>query len=274
MRNMLIKHAYIILLVIVMTLIFVTIYFLWSSHVSSAFNSKIDGSFYNSYSPWGDSFAPLNLFVSFFSAIGLIVTIYLQIKFNREQWILSYNQNFSNEFYQFLSRIDDMKNNFSIKDDVDVFGSIYCIIRDGIIESDVDKQIKDINNSEDNNEKERIILWMFRVLYMAKNVKIYGFFFYIRSISSFMKKIKYDRLLNEKQKKEYFVTLCGNMGYFPIMLMAIYGLSPKEKHIKDAIIEYDLLNNLTHLPYMNDAICRLIRGTYGDNIFDDWAWFS
>lgn len=232
----------IFLTIIVMSLVFFISFLMWSYHVSSYYKVT-GGDYYNSYSPWGDSFAPFNVIISFLSIIGLIVTIYIQMQNSIEQsdnsakqWRLSYKQNFDSNFYNFLSVVNKMKEN--IRQSGDVLLSIEIRLN-GLRGFMINKEIS-----------EEDLLKVKNVLFIYQNPQMRGIFTYetniifIENIFTQMKKIYDNDLLEESEKKTYMNILFSNLDENTLLLLGLYAIKTEDIFIQDVLRKFDRVVNL------------------------------
>lgn len=244
------KHSLkkIILYAMLALIIFLGFVFAWSHHVSSYLANK---DYYSSYSPWGDSFALFNIIISFLNVIisflsicGLIATIYLQIKNNREQsdnsekqWRLSYKQNFDSNFYNFISALDKMKEN------IPPMGDILALVDEKIDEKLLGDSIG-LNLSGKLYSHSVSIDGRQKTVFYERNA------IFIESIFSYMKKV-YESDLSDSEKNGYMSVLFSNLDDKSIILIGYYAIRREEYIIQDILGRFENVVNL--LVYSSSA---------------------
>lgn len=256
---------------------FLCIFAWWIHHINELCNytdSSIEDKI-NLYSPWGDSFAPFNVIISFLSVIGLIVTIYIQMKGNREQsnsskeqWELSYRQNFDNSFYNFVSSLNEMKINI-VKSSIiikDIKGIIFSVLGYKFNEC-LPLHIFRKRVNEENLESIKKKLFanpMDKYSHISKYEKNIIF---MESILMQIKRIYDDRYLDNNDKDIYLNVLFSNIEDDLILLIVLYVVkkeyvffyeiikkNPPLKDLSLNIRKYGIITDITYLFYKINKI--------------------
>lgn len=260
------EKNHILVILFSISFVFLCVFAWWMHHINELCdhtNHSIEDNI-NLYSPWGDSFAPFNVVISFLSVIGLIVTIYIQMKGNKEQsnsskeqWILSYKQNFDTNFYNFISMLDNMKKN--IHKNSDIILSIRDMIYDELEKNNPGR----VNEKKLEEIKEKI--FSYKMPNFGYSFTYETNIIFIENIILHMKKINNNNLLDELEKRTYINVLFSSLDEDTLLLISLYAIYKEDFCIQEIIGKFDIIKCLISNTGKYGIITALTYFYYGRN---------